>query len=239
MITILLPWRNLPDGSTAMGPSWQYSCTIPGGRAWPALPILSPLSYPYPDILNQLNAVLFAELGEGESQVLQILVYAADRLTAGSNGKALVTALGSAPVTVDVVALVLGLQQLAELLELLLHLQKSGDLQDVLLGLEGLDYLAVLVFVVAVELGAVVGDAAELLHIVDGVVRGHAHDCAHLIAAAVEVRGPALAAYTVTLLQNAVILIALLLQIHTCGKPGRAAANYAYAGVLVHFYTSV
>ncbi len=142
---------------------------------------------------------------------------------------------------VQVVAFVLGLEELAELGELLLHLQQPGVADDVAEGTgKGFDHVAVAVLVVAVELRAIMGDAAELFHIMHGVVRGHAHDGAHLITAAVIIRRPALAAYTVQALQDRIVGIALLLQIHTGGKTGRAAADYAYTRVFVHTeYTSL
>ena len=78
------------------------------------------------------------------------------------------------------------------------------------------------------------GDAAELLHIVHGVVRGHAHDGAHLIALAIVAGGPALAADSGGFLKDGVVGIALLLQIHARGQAGRAAADDADAYVFVH-----
>ena len=101
---------------------------------------------PDPDVLHELAAVLLAELVEGQSQVLEVLVDALDLLTAGGDGVAVVTAFGDAAVAVDVIALVLGLEELAEELDLLFHLEQAGDLQDVLLGLERLDDLAGRVF---------------------------------------------------------------------------------------------
>ena len=136
---------------------------------------------------------------------------------------------------VDVISLVLGLKELAELLELLLHLKKARDLSDVLLGLEGLDDLAQSVLVVAVELRAVVSDAAEFLNVVHGVIGRNAHDRAHLIAASVVVGRPALAAYPVVLLQDRVVLVTLLLQIHACRKSRRTSADNTDLDVLVHF----
>ena len=188
-----------------------------------------------PDLLDELAAVLLAEFLEGQRQILQVGVDALDLFPAGSHGKAVVTALGNAAVTVDVIALILGLQQFAELGQLLLHLQQPGVADDVAQGSgKGLNDLAVGVLVVAVELGAVVGDAAELLHIVHGVVRGHAHDGAHLIALAVVVGGPALAAHSVRLLKDGVVGIALLLQIHARSQARRAAADDADTHILVH-----
>ena len=190
---------------------------------------------PDPDVLGQLHAVLLAEFVEGQRQILQVLVLAGDGLTLGVLlREALVAALGNAPVTVDVIALVLGFQDLAQLLDLLLHLQQAGNLQQVLLGLEGLDDLALGVLVVPVQLGTVVGDAAELFHIMDSIVGGHAHDGAHLIPAAIVVGRPALAAHPVKPLQDGVVGIALLLQVHACGKTGGAAADDADASVLIH-----
>ncbi len=72
--------------------------------------------------------------------------------------------------TVYVISLVLGLEELSELLELLLHLEKSWDLEDVLLRFERLDDFAVLVLVVTIELRTVVSDAAELFYIMYSVV---------------------------------------------------------------------
>ena len=189
-----------------------------------------------PDVLHQLDAVLLAELGEGQGQILEVLVLAGDGLAARRDGKALVAALGDAAVSVDVVALVLGLQQLAEELDLLLHLQQARDLQDVLLGLEGLDDLALAVLVVAVELGAVVRDAAELLHVVHGIVGGNAHDGAHLVALAVVLGRPAFAADSRGSLENRVVGIPLLLEIHAGGEARGAAADDGDANVLVHFF---
>ena len=83
------------------------------------------------------------------------------------------------------------------------------------------------------------GDAAELLHIVHGVVRGNAHDGAHLIALAVVVGAPALAAHAILTLQDGVVVVALLFQIHAGREPSGAAADDADAGILVHVYSSI
>lgn len=130
--------------------------------------------------------------------------------------------------------LILGLQELAELLELSLHLEETGDLADVLLGLKGLDDLAEPVLVVAVQLRAVVRDAAEFLYVVYCVIRRNAHDGSHLIAAAVVIRRPALSADTIVLLKDRVIFVSFLLQIHTCGKACRASSDDADSDVFVH-----
>ena len=136
--------------------------------------------------------------------------------------------------SVDVIAFVLGLEDLAELLDLLFHLQKTGNLENVLLGLERLYDLSVPVLVVAVEFRTVVSDPAEVLDILNGVVGGNAHDGAHLVASAVVMRRPAFSAYSVGSLKNGVILITLLFEIHACRKTGRAAAYYADACFFVH-----
>ena len=51
--------------------------------------------------------------------------------------------------------------------------------------------------------------------------------------------GPALAADAVEALENGVVGIALLLQIHARGQAGRAAADDADARVLVHSFPPV
>ena len=188
-----------------------------------------------PDLLNQRNAVHFAELLEREGQILQVGVHAFDLLTARSNGIAVVTTLGNAAVAVDVIALVLGLQQLAELLQLALHLEHPGILDDVAERAgKGLDHVALSVLVVTVELGAVVGDAAELFHVMNSIVGGNAHDSAHLIASAVVVGAPALAADAVIALEDHIVFVSLFLEIHAGGKTRRAAADDGDANVLVH-----
>ena len=195
---------------------------------------------PDPDLLHQRHAVHLAELIEGQRQILQVGVDALHLLAARGDGIAVIPTLGDAAVAVDVVALVLGLQQLAEQLELLLHLQHPRILDDVDEGAgEGLDHVALGVLVVAVQLGTVVGDAAELLHVVHRVVAWHAHDGAHLIAPAVVMGRPALAAHAVLALQNGVVRVALLLQVHTGRQAGGASAHNTDANVLIHAYTSV
>ena len=178
-----------------------------------------------PDVLHELDAVDLAELVERKGQVLQVGVDAGDLLALRGDGVAVVAAFGDAAVAVDVVAFIFGLQELAEAGDLLLHLQQTGDLREVLRGLEGLDDLAVHVLVVAVQLRAVVGDAAELLDVVDRVVGRDAHDRAHLVAPPVVVRGVALAAHMVVPLEDGVILVALLLEVHGRGETRRAAAD--------------
>ena len=188
-----------------------------------------------PDVLHQLDAVDLAELLERQRKVLQVGVYTADRLSFGTCcGEALITAFRHAPVAVDVVAFVFGLQKLAEFLELALHLEEARYFGDVLLGLEGLDDLAHAVLVIAVQLRAVMRDPAEFLHVVHGVVRRDAHDGAHLIAAAVVVRRPALAADTVILLKDRVILVAFLFQVHAGRQACGASADDTDFRVLVH-----
>ena len=187
-----------------------------------------------PHVLHEVDAVLGAELFEGQSQILEVGVDALDALAARGHGIAVVAALGDAAVAVEVIALVLGLQQLTELPDLSFHSEQARDLEDVLLGLEGLDDVALGVFVVAVELRAVVGDAAELLHVVHGVVGGHAHDGAHLIAAALVGRRPALAAHAVKTLEDGVVEVTLLFQVHARGQARRAAADDADARIFVH-----
>ena len=187
-----------------------------------------------PDILDEFDAIHLAELVEGHAQILQVGVLAGDGFSARGDGIAFVAAFRDASVAVQVVALILGLQQFAELLDLLFHLEQAGDLEDVFLRFEGFDDLARAVLVVAVEFRAVVGDAAEFFHVVDGIVGGYAHDSAHLIAAAVVGRGPALAADAVEALEDGVVLVSLLLEIHACGETGGAAADDADTGVLVH-----
>jgi hypothetical protein len=61
----------------------------------------------------------------------------------------------------------------------------------------------------------------------DCVIGRHAHDSPHLIASSLVLGTVALSAYMVLLLKDGIILIALLLEIHTRGKPCRAAANDA------------
>ncbi len=188
-----------------------------------------------PDVLDQFHSVLLAELGKRHCQVLEVGIDAAYRLSFGAGcGEAFVAALCHAPVAVEVVAFILGLQKLSEFLELSLHLQETGDLQDVLSGLEGLDDLAQTVLIVAVELGAVMGDAAEFLHVMHGIIGRNAHDGAHLITAAVIPGRPALAAYPVVLLQDGIVLIPLLLQIHTCGKACGSASDDTDSDVFIH-----
>ena len=190
-----------------------------------------------PDLLDQGNAVHLAELLEREREILQVGVLALDLLAAGGDGVAVVAALGDAAVAVDVIALVLGLQQLAELLELALHLEHPGVADDVAERTgKGLDHVALAVLVVAVELGTVVRDAAELLDVLNGVVGRNAHDGAHLVTAAVVVRAPALAADAVVALEDHVVLIALLLEIHAGGEARGAAADDGDANVLVHVF---
>jgi hypothetical protein len=98
---------------------------------------------------------------------------------------AFIAALGDAAVAVDVIALVLGLQQFAELLDLVLHLHQARKLQQILLGIERLNDIALGVLVFPAQRRSVMGDAAELFDIVDRVVGFDAHDGAHLIALAV------------------------------------------------------
>ena len=141
--------------------------------------------------------------------------------------------------TVQIIALVLRLQKLAELFHLLLHLEQARDLEDVLFRFKGFDDVAALVLIVAVQLRAVVGNAAELLDIVHGVVGRNAHDRTHLIPLSVVMRAPALAADAVKPLQNGVVLIPLLLEVHARGKPGRTAADDADARVFIHDITSM
>ena len=93
---------------------------------------------------------------------------------------------------------------------------------------------AVGVFVVAEEHRSFVLDAGEFLDVVDGVIRGNAHDGAHLITFAVESGGPAFAAYAVLLFIDDVVLVAFLLEIHRGRKTGRARADDGNADVFVH-----
>ena len=190
-----------------------------------------------PDLLHQGNAVLLAEFLEGQGKVFQIRVHTLDLLAARRHGITVVAALGDAAVTVEVIALVLGLQQFAEGFELLLHLEQPGVLDDVSDSAgERLDHLAGTVLVVAVELRAVVGDAAELFHIVHCIVGRNTHDGAHLIAASVVMRRPALAADAVETLIDGVVLITLLFQVHTRAQAGRTAADDGDANVFVHSF---
>ena len=118
-----------------------------------------------------------------------------------------------------------------------MYLEQPGVLDDVADGAgERLDHLAGTVLVIAVELRAVVGDAAELFHIMYGVVGRNTHDGAHLIAASVVVRGPALAADTVEALIDGIVLITLLFQVHTRAQAGRTAADDGDANVFVHSF---
>ena len=123
-----------------------------------------------PYILDEVYLVLLAEFLERKSEVLEVRVDAAYRLSFRCYCKTFVTSLGNAAVTIYVISLVLGLEKFAELLELLLHPEKSRDLEDVLLRLERLNDLTVLVLVVTVELRAVMSDAAELFYIMYSVV---------------------------------------------------------------------
>jgi len=75
-----------------------------------------------PDILDQRDPVHLAELAERHRQILQIRVLAFDVMAVRIRAVAFIAALGDAAVAVDVIALVLGLQQFAELLDLVLHL---------------------------------------------------------------------------------------------------------------------
>ena len=68
-------------------------------------------------------------------------------------------------------------------------------------------------------------EAAEFLHIVDGIVVRNAHDGAHLVAASVVLRAAALAADVITGFQNGIIPISFLFQIHTCGETCRPCAD--------------
>ena len=192
---------------------------------------------PDPDLLHQGNAVLFTEFLERQGQVFQVRVHALDLLAAGGHGIAVIAALGNAAVAVEVIALVLGLQQFAEGLELLLHLEQPRIADDVSDGAgKGLDHLAGAVLVVAVELRTVMGDAAELFHIVHRVVGRNTHDGAHLITASVVMRRPALSADTVKALIDGVILIALLFQVHTSAQTSGTAADDGDANVFVHCF---
>ena len=140
--------------------------------------------------------------------------------------------------SVHIIAFIFGLQNLTEFLDLLLHLEQTRNLGDILLRLEGLYHIAGAVFIVAVELRAIMGDAAKLFHIVHCIVGRNAHDCAHLISLAFVGRRPALAAHTVRLFKDHIIIIALFLQVHSGRETGRAAANDCYAYILVHFLFS-
>ena len=190
-----------------------------------------------PDLLNQGNAILLAEFFKRECQVLQVGVHTLDLLTARCYSIAVIAAFRNAAVTVDIITLVLGLQQLTELLELTLHLQHPGVLDNVAdRSGKGLNHIAGGVFVIAVEFRAVVGDAAEFLHVMDGIVRGNTHNGAHLITASIVVRRPALAADTVEPFINGIVFIALFLQIHACAEAGRATADDCDANILIHVF---
>ena len=190
---------------------------------------------PDPDILDKFNTVLFAELIERKRQIFQVRVLSADRLTlCALLGETVITAFRNSAVSVDVISFVFGFQQLAELFHLVLHSQKTRDLKKILLRLERLDDFALTVLVVSVQFGTVVCDAAEFFRVMHRVIAGNAHDGAHLIAASVICRGPALTAYAVEPLQNRIVFIAFLLQVHTCRQSGGTASNNADAGVFVH-----
>ena len=192
---------------------------------------------PDPDLLHQGNAVELAEILERHRQVLQVRVLALYALAAGGHGIAVIAAFGHTPVPVEVIALVLGLQQLAEGGQLLLHLQQPGVADEIGKGLrKRLNDVAAAVLVIAVQLRAVVRDAAELFDILHRIVGGDAHDGAHFIPASVVMRAPALAAHAVQTLKNRVVFIALLLQIHTGAQTGRAAADNGDANVFVHSF---
>ena len=190
-----------------------------------------------PDLLNQGNLVLLAEFLERQSKILQVRVYALDLLAARRHGVAVVTTLGNTAVTVEVIALVLGFQQFTKGLELFFHLEQPGVPDDVAdRAGKGFDHLTARILIVAVELRTVVGDTAELLDVVNGIVGWNTHDGAHLIAASVVVRRPALAADAIQTLKNGVVLIAFLLQVHTCAEAGGAAADDCDANVFVHVF---
>ena len=76
--------------------------------------------------------------------------------------------------------------------------------------------------------------AAELLDVVDGVVRGNAHDGAHLVAAPLVIGRMALAAHPAVALEDDVVLEPGLLEVHAGRKTCRAAADDRDAFVLVN-----
>ena len=103
-----------------------------------------------------------------------------------------------------------------------------------LLRVERVDDVALQVLVVAVQARAVMRDAAEVLDILDGVVRGNAHDGAELVTAAFVFGRMALATDPAVALEDGVVLVTCLLQVHACGKAGRATADDRDAYVLIH-----
>ena len=150
--------------------------------------------------------------------------------------RSLVAALRHATVAVDVVALVLLVKQARQLV----HLHDLLEKVD----LPGLERRAVGVHEFATHLGAVlVRCAAELLALVHGKVGVAAHDRAHLDGAVLPLtvgvldlheRRERLASHVVCPLEDAVVVIAVLLEVHGQRKSRRATTNNADAGVLVH-----
>ena len=124
-----------------------------------------------PNFLCKLDSIEFAELAEWQAEVFQVLVDAADWFTLCVSLRAtFISALCNTAVTVDIIADVLCFKDFTKLLDLFFHLEKLWDLEWVLLWIEWINDFALAVFVVSVELWAVVIGVSEDFCIVNSIV---------------------------------------------------------------------
>jgi len=192
-----------------------------------------------PNPHDRFDFVEFAELGEGQGEILEVLVGAFDMLhvVAISLIQTIVAAFGDASVAIDVVAGVFGLHDFGEAFDGLLEFKKGKELLE---GEVFFDFERVNLFAVGITVDAAhrrsisVAHAAELFAFVNGIVGFRAHDGAHfdgafffVVDAHLHLRGVALPADPVVLLINDIVLVSLFLKIHSSSDARRPAANDA------------
>ena len=186
-----------------------------------------------PNLLCKFNLVEFAEICEVHREVFEVGVLT-HHVFARYGVVSVVFALCNTLMSGVLISLVFGREKRTEFFDLGFGSQKVRNEERVFLGVERIVRFTVFSAIRAFELRAVVIYTAKQFKLVNRIVRGATHNCAHFKSLSIVIRGVAFTADVIFSFKNSVIGVTILLKMYCRAQSRRTCADDTNLFVLCH-----